>query len=386
MKPETLEHGIQPVAHIFSVWNQRFNNANQNQFCLNCDWLQMHVVGPSLEDFQNPMWEVKRTGQSKVFKNIYSIRYKKHSRAVATYATDALEQIMSPGHGVLKIENFYLYQYASKLKDFVRWLLGRLHLKFIGITRLDLAYDFNSFCNRRDPKNFIKAFLNGKIVKEKQSKFRVAGMHGDLNHFNWITFGSKTSQVNYKLYNKSQEMRDETEKAHIVQDWKQNSVLDLAKDVWRLEFSVNSNTNELVGGRTSFKFHDLETLRLDVLAGLFHGLFEHYFTFRNYDSTQKRKDRMKPVLLLQFPDCFGHVDLKKLNPLKKDTTRSTKIFINKLNGHQDEMRGKDDDFVIDARAMISKLISVYSLHSWAEKKGIEHDSLNYVDDLAEATL
>lgn len=366
--------------------NRNFNARNQHIFCLNCDWLQMHVSGPSFQDFQTPMLTIERTNQSRVFKNIYTIKLKKHNRVVATYATDALEQIMPLGHGVLKIDNFYLYHYAAKMKDFTRWLLGRLNLQFIGITRIDIAYDFNSFCNRRDPENFIKAFLRGSIVKKQESKFRVAGEHKQINSYNWITFGSKTSQVNYKLYNKSQEMRDETCKNYIVDEWKKNSRLDLSKEVWRFEFSINSNTTTLLGGGTGFKFHDLETLRFDVLAGLFHGLFDHYFDFRQFDRTKSRKDRMRKLLLLQFPETFSNVHMLALNPLKKDSSRSTKIFVGKMNSLQDELRGKDDEFVYDARALISKLISVYGLQNWAEKKGIDHDANKYVEDLADATL
>jgi hypothetical protein len=364
--------------------NDRFNAQNSTRFCINLDWLQMHVSGETIfKEDETPLVKITRTGQSKVFKSIYTITLKKHKRVIATYATEALEQIMKTGHGVLKIDNYYLYHYSARMQDFVTWFLRKLRLEFIGITRIDIAYDFQSFCDKREPEDFIKSFLKNDILKKLKSKFRVAGNHNFINEFNWITFGSKTSTVNYKLYNKSLEMKEATFKQHIFKDW-QASSFDLDKDVWRIEFTVNSNTTTLMNEDLKFNFHSVETVRIDVICGLFHKLFEHYFTFVFYDKRQKRKDRMKEVKLLIFPDQFKRIHMFDTNPFQKDTDRSTKIFVNKMNSLQEELRGKDDDFIQDARVMINKLISIYNLENWATKKGIEFTPTNYVNDLNEA--
>lgn len=367
------ENALQRKMHLF-------NAQNQHIFCLNCDWFSCHVFCKMrFQEFETPYLKITRVRQTQVFKNVYEIKSKKHNRVLGTYATDALEQIMPDGHGILKIDNFYLYHAGAKLKPFVEWLLRRLDLEFVGITRLDIAYDFNEFMNRRNPENFIKAFLHNDIVKLRKSKFILGGRHEDKNYFNGISFGSKTSAVNYKLYNKSQEMRDKLEKAHIRQAWN-STKLDQTKDVWRLEFTINSNTSILANEWANIKFHSLDTLGLHILAGLFHWLFEQYFNFRYHDRKQCRKDRMKQVPLLGFPPEFHYVRPVKINPYKKDVQRSTKIFVKKLNDFHSEMRGKDDDFAGDARAVITKLISVYGLQNWAAKKGIDFEQSNYVED------
>jgi hypothetical protein len=341
----------------------------------------LHVSGKyCFQDFETPTIKCKLTGRSKVFKSIYTITYKKHNRVIATYATDALEQIMNPGHGVLKIDNYYLYHFSSSIKEFIGWLLRRLDLEFHGITRIDIAYDFNSFYNRREPENFIKAFLRNEILKKKKTKFKVAGNHDHINTFNWITFGSKTSTVNYKLYNKSLEMKEASMKPHILKDWK-SSLLDLNKDVWRLEFTINSNTNTLMNEYRKINFHSLETLSLDIISGIFYNLYESYFQFVYNDRNQSRKDRMKEITLIQFPEVFHKCHMIKTNPFERDSNMATKIFINKMNSLQEELRGKDDDFIEDARTMINKLISIYKLEKWAERKGIDFKNCNYASDL-----
>lgn len=359
----------------------KFNETNSNKFSINLDWLQMHCS--ESEKFvpqETATIIVERTGQSKVFKSIYSIKSKKHNRVLATYATEALEQIMPDGHGVIKIDNFYLYHYAHKIKEFVEWLFRRLKLNFIGHTRIDIAYDFNYFCNKRGPEAFIKSFLRNDIVKLKDTKFRLAGKHEKINTYNWITFGSKTSKITYKLYNKTQEMKDMVHKTHVFQDW-QKSKLDTEKNIWRIEFTINSNTNLLFNSFGAFNYHSLNTLDLQNICGLFRNLFESYFDFKYNDRKQQRKDRMKKITLLIFPEVFGNLRMIRINPFEKDHTRGTKIFVKKMNELQDELRGKDDNFVFDARELISKLISVYNLQDWAQKKGVNFDKIEYAKDL-----
>lgn len=358
-----------------------FNIENSRKFTINIDWLQIHCCSEKhFQDDETPIFIIARTNQSKVFRNIYTITYKKHNKVIATYATDALEQIMKDKHGVLKIDNFYLYYFSIRMKDFVEWFLRRMNLEFVGITRLDIAYDFNEFSNKRNPEKFIKQFLNGQVVKLKKTKFRVAGIHEKENTFNWISFGSKVSAITYKLYNKSLEMKEVTHKAHIYQEW-EKSKLNVQKDVWRIEFTINSNTNLLFNSGHQTNFHSTDTVNLEMICGLFKSLFFRYMNFRVNDKNQIRKDRMKPIELLRFPDFITPITMKKINPEMKDTSRSTKIFVKKMNNMQDELRGKDDEFAYDAKQLISKLISIYHLETWAEKKGIDFENSNYVEDL-----
>jgi hypothetical protein len=262
-------------------------------------------------------------------------------------------------------------------------------MEFIGITRLDIAYDFHYFIDatknhsRLHPETFIKKFLSGDVLKFHHSKFKINGEHKNKNYYETLSFGAATSDVTYKLYNKTIEQANEVKKPYIWETWK-NTNLDTNKDIWRLEFTINSTTSKVVGGMDAYNFHSLETLEYQNICNIWAAMFEHYFRFVKADWKKSRKDRMQELYLLKFEKPFSKVKFIKPNSEHKDSTRSTKIFINKMNTLADEMRGKDDDFIGDAKAMITKLISVYQLQEWATKKLIDFQPTKYVDDLEQS--
>lgn len=347
------------------------------------DWVQLHVSSATRwAEHTTSKYQMKITGRSKVFREIYSIIRIADNQTVATYATDAVEAILGEGHGILKIENRELYLHGSDLYAYTCELLAHLNLKFIGITRLDIAYDFHRFAHGRDPQNFIRDFLTGDILKFHKAKFRVAGVHGDRNEFQTISFGAKTSMVQYKLYNKTKEQEEASRKPYIWESWEKKSSLDVTKDIWRLEFTINSNTSTLLNEKSFIDFHSLEVLKVGNWLSLYRALYEKYFRFVRNDKTKSRKDRMMEITLLEFPVSMPEAcTIQKINAVSKDSTRSTRIFIKKMNDLNTEMRGIDDDFVGDARSLVSKLISLYDLRQWADRKGIDYDQLNYRNDL-----
>ena len=181
----------------------------QNKFALSCDWLQIHVK--HREDFlslESPYFSFKRTGQSKVFKNIYEIKDLLYNKTVASYCTDANECIMPSSEGILKFENSQLYIHEN-LKTFVKKFLKKLNFKFIGITRLDIAFDFEEFYMGYTPENFIKDYTGSKIHKVRGNEF---GLYGKQRNqeicYESISFGSKTSNITAKMYNKTREMKN----------------------------------------------------------------------------------------------------------------------------------------------------------------------------------
>ena len=138
--------------------------SNPNFFAINCDWLQMHVkAGTDFLEREIPYYHFRRSGQSKVWKNIYQVINTAMNIVVAQYCTDAQECVMRPGHGVLKLENNQLYC-NSDLPGYVQTLLDHLGFKFVGITRLDIAMDFQKFYMEKDPMDLIKEYAEHKIV------------------------------------------------------------------------------------------------------------------------------------------------------------------------------------------------------------------------------
>lgn len=361
-----------------------FNRRNQDAYSVSVDWAQIHVKHSlNFGAILTARHKIERTGQTKVFKDVFSIR-QLYGRVVASYATSANDCILAAGHGILKLENSILYT-EPNLPLFIENLLMDLDFKFIGITRIDIAYDFQSFNNRRNPENFIRSFLNEKILKSGHAKFAVRGNHKEKNYYEWLKFGNPCSDVTYKLYNKTTEQREVENKPYIWDEWKKNPLLDLKKDMWRLEFTMTSMTAKIHRNEIdSIQFHNLQLFDLNNYACLFVGLFNHYFNFVQAEPGKQRKDRMKQVNLLYFDESLIPFKIEKeINPERKNSVRSTKIFLNKMYSHHKELRQFDENFEESSKEMITKLINLYNLEDWANNKGFADfiDKSTYSDDL-----
>lgn len=372
---------------------------------VSCDWLQIHVkISTGFRETTQGFYRVKRTGQTKVFKDIYLIT-DRNGNEICVYATNANDCILKKNHGILKFMNKQLYIH-SDLSKFISDFLIWFKFIFIGISRLDICYDFNLFFNNRDPHNFIRHFLRDDILKIFKSDFRVAGTHKERNEFNWIYFGSHASDVGYKLYNKSGEQKKKERKPWIWERWAKNSFLDLEKDVWRIEFTVNSLTWKFIAKKIvdrynlslgnskdieqslgilqdrdikALELHSLEILEKKHLYRLFSGLFDHYFQFVKNKRSVTRKDRMEKIKLLDLPvlDEDLYKIIRPLNSERSSSTRSQKIFINALLKHQAELR-MDEDFDNASSEMIEKIIDRYNLDDWANEKGIGTFNQDYI--------
>jgi DNA relaxase NicK len=355
----------------------------QNLFSINCDWLQIHVKHE--RDFlaiENPFYYYKRNGQSKVFREIYNIHSHADGRIIGTYATGANEPIMSVHEGILKIENRELY-INPDLKSFVKRLLKKLHLKFLGITRLDIAFDFEKFYMDLDPQDLIKDYLAGKVIKTKNTYFAAHGNQKE-NHLEYetLTFGKKTSNVYCKMYNKSKELANNF-KPYI--DAKHRQVFDMKSDIWRLEFSLFSmNAFFKNSDGKEYKFYSLDILDVKNLYGIFIGLFKKFFRFK-IPFNNRRLTRLKDLELWHFELSF--TELRKIagNPVIKDSSRSEKIFIKKLHTLANEYRIFDENLEVNAKEVISKMIAIHGLENWAQSKGYAMDETqkDYAENIAE---
>jgi hypothetical protein len=350
-------------------------------FFLGCDWLQLHCKHlPDFLTHLNAFYTFRLIGQSKVFKQIYEIRHISTNIVIGQYCTGAGSHIMPDSEGILKFENAQLYCFDN-LKDYVVNVLDKLHLKFISITRFDICYDFQTFCGGLNPEKFIKQFVSDEILKVDNTVFGTYGaQEQDKKFFNQISFGSRRSNITYKLYNKTKELevsgKNWIKAAHDV------NFINKKLPVWRLEFSISSLSAFLRGEGKDFKFHSLECLDYLNMYGIFQGLFNKYFRFKKRE--KKRKTRMQEMKLLTFP--LNHLELKivKQNPMIRKSTRAEKIFVNKLNQFNQEYRLLDENFSDTAKDFISKIIDMHSLQDWADKKGIDYTpGVEYARDLKE---
>lgn len=343
--------------------------------CIVLDWLTVHVKVPRIdfEAIDSTVYIVKEKMQTRHFKSIYTIyRDKDHTDEMAAFVCHPHSGILDEDSGLLKINNKYLYQ--QDFYEFVKSFLDHLELIFVSISRIDIALDFLRFKNNLNPENFIRRHLSGDLLKLGKSSGRIAYKvtSAKKNRMETLKFGSETSDVTYTLYNKVQELNDKKMKPWIMENWRANG-WDGKKIVWRLEFSLKSNTKavfeydehgESLGQILVFK--ELESLlKLDKI---FQYHFNKYFVFVRNVKT-KRKDRCPKIELFKDKMKFNFTAIQLSK--KADADRSDKIFVKKLLQVHQELRGNDFDLGIISNELVSHTILNRGLKQWAK------DKLNY---------
>ena len=167
------------------------------------------------------------------------------------------------------------------------------------------AYDFEYFDSGDQPARFARRYVQGRYRKINQAKLNAYGQD-NWSIFQWqtLSWGSPTSMVSTKLYNKSLEIQTVSkEKVYIKRAWFDAGLVDdpinftkLGRDgkpytpeIWRVEFSMKSKAEgwlviEDQSGKKVKKKPILHKLSLfdspDKLWQRFQDLAYHYFRFK----------------------------------------------------------------------------------------------------------
>lgn len=235
----------------------------------------------------------------------------------------------------LRVVNAQLY-----VKDCTQRLLAflvRFNYTFKRIFRIDIAYDFEKFDYGDQPARFARRYIERKFRKINQCKLRVIG-DDNWTDFDWesLSWGSQTSMVSTKMYNKSKELKTVSkQKTWIPMAWFENGLIDdpinrtkrredgtiYEPEIWRIEFSMKSKADrwlviENQGGKHVKKTAIPHTPDMfdspDKLWQRFQDLAYHYFRFKiaEYNDERdkdgnlipKRKDLCADKRLFRFDD------------------------------------------------------------------------------------
>ncbi len=173
-----------------------------------------------------------------------------------------------------------------------------------GMSRLDLAVDFNPTIRQA---HIIRGLASGKYyVGGKRNRvpwysvirdeFFPTMWQGEIPHDQ--SWGHKTSDIRWKLYYKSKELRDAAggkgfEKPYIVDMWREVGLQE--NNVWRLEVSIrNCNNYTYLGRKLSFEafMHSTSHLYQTLYAARFQ-------VRRNQGHKDKSNDRVVPLLPIE---------------------------------------------------------------------------------------
>lgn len=271
------------------------------------------------------------------------------------YSIKANGGIFEPNDCHLRLSNRACYNPGTI--DWLRRFLTYNNYKYKGISRIDICLDFLRFDNGMLPNNLLKGYLRNKFSKLNQCNIAAHGLecYGNIDihgrdswsngrQWNSVKWGSSTSSVTTKLYNKSMEMRQTKRKFWIEDAWKATGLwpkdIDfsddnkkLFPDVWRVEFSLKSSIKGFVQTRegeyvpSSLSMYDTP----DKLWTVFCIMAAKFFDFRKVEivnGMHKRKDRCTRLDLFNFLDNDVWKPVRLTNQI--EPTRTDKILINHI--------------------------------------------------------
>lgn len=321
--------------------------------CVNLDWLEVYAIEIGQRDpeyFTALGYEVKvRAYGSPQYRQMFTI-YENGFPTIEIrrdpYSLRSQGGIFPKGACHLRLSNRSCYM-MQPVRFLYQFMLAH-GFRYQSISRIDIALDFNEFDSGKKPETFISQIMKEEVAKINQPRINAHGkeycstdisIHGtDSWHrrvWNSIKWGSPTSCVTTKMYNKTLELKQVHDKLYIRDVWEQAG-LDTSRDIWRIEFSINSQGQTLSdkrgGGYIKKNLSDYET-RFQLLFQ-WQILANKYFHFKKKVRTNRggwqRKDRCPDVFLFDI-----HPDAETWNPVRNppqfhEPTRTLKMLVKRL--------------------------------------------------------
>lgn len=298
--------------------------------CVNIDWLELHAYEPLMGTLNADYFErhgyrvVRREYGTRVYREMFTILDNNGYGMIEIRrnpASQGLHGIHAPNECHIRLTNRTCYwdNAADMLNNFVR----KHQYYNVRISRVDICLDFATFDSGDDPAAFIRRFLKHKYSKINQGRIHAHGEDTwsgqDWNSLSW---GSKTSPVSTKMYDKTMELLNAKlgtyNKPYIRQAWLLSGLIDdidrctlngEQQRIWRVEFSLMSSVKGWVAIELDGKTHNYQSIKntLEVYSSrenmivIFASLAQHYFRFKYYEEG-KRKDRCKDKILFRWRD------------------------------------------------------------------------------------
>lgn len=317
------------------------------QLCINIDWFEVFCYEPAdfgrPSDYEQMGFRVAiRDYGTRVFKQMFTviaggnpwIEVRREPKSVASEGG-----IMNDGACSIRLVNRSCYE-PEAVKTLYTFLasVGYNYKKktVCAISRVDLCLDFRTFADDYKPEVFLKEYLGGKYAKINQTKLQAWGQDFFSDkYFHALKWGSPSSMVSTKVYDKTKEMAEEKTKPWIIDSWVQSGLLSSYADestVWRLEFSINADCKFWITDQNKFdeyyQNNDIEIwVNPDNYMRIIAGLVSHYFRFVEVQEG-KNKYKCPVVKLFNFDYCERYLP-KPLRNLM-ESGRGERAVINKL--------------------------------------------------------
>ena len=237
--------------------------------CVNLDWLEVHCYEPSNDPhdanyFRRAGLDVSERGYgTRVYREMFTV-----CDPVGNPFVEVRRNPFSQGYGGihaaeethLRLVNAACYyddavQRLQNFMDAYGYTFGR-------ITRVDICMDFEKFDYGDEPAKFLERYLKKRYSKINQGNITAHGAdrwNGQV--WNSVSWGSPTSAIGTKFYNKTMELYDAAtgtyRKPHIRYAWLKCLMIDdfhkclkrcddgwYTPQIWRVEFSIRSSVKK----------------------------------------------------------------------------------------------------------------------------------------------
>lgn len=303
---------------------------NKTDCVVNCDWLAFSVVTTENPiavcegEEVPPRWNAPNGYRLEEHKGTNLFKYRVillslEGEKLLTMQLAPKSPKISHAIGLVQISNGVLY--GSKLAEVCGLANVLFPCRFYKVSRIDICCDFapteeqmEIICKLSDGRAYVANKKAGSMFFEQKDRNRVP---------HCISFGSKTSEIKWKLYNKTKELREVEDKPYIRAQWLQMGWKD--KEVWRLEVSMSSASQLLWDGRL-ITLEDVESGQW--LYKVFVFRYNHSFIVReNQGHTRGVNDRKLDLLSLDKVD--GKMRWKEsegLQPSKESIIQFNKAY------------------------------------------------------------
>lgn len=307
---------------------QRTENSSTQKRCVNLDWFEVHAREPVGEPHTADYFRsfglevVEREYGTRVYNEMFVINGSDGLPSIEIRrnpASSGLNGIHDAEETHIRLTNRMLYydDVAEKFEQF----LNVHHYERVRISRVDICLDFVRFDFGDDPSKFVRRYMKHRYAKYNGGDINAHGKDGwEGQDWNSLKWGSPTSIVSTKMYNKTMELKDAKTglfgKPYIRQAWLVCGLIDDAQhvtlkgeevNVWRVEFSLKSAKKDWapieLDGHPNKKYSLRNTIDMykgrEKILTLFASLSRHYFRFKKYKKGV-RKDRCEDKKLFDF--------------------------------------------------------------------------------------
>lgn len=360
--------------------------------CINIDWLECYCLESQPRDahyFASLGFDVQeRDYGTRLYKEMFTIfmegqPFVEVRRAPSSSGSATASKFFDPRACHIRLCNRTCY--CNNAGELMRDFLDAHGYVFQNLCKIDIAMDFEKFDSGDVPAKFLERYLKGRYSKVNQCNLSVHGKdEWDGRLYNSVSWGSKSSPVFTRFYDKTMELKESKDKPYIRQAWASCGLVDdfiqltkVGEDgvvykprIWRLEFSISSSVKHWVcfdvdtlGNKTHLsKRNDLSMyLNRESLIPMYASLVNHYFHFKKFQEGV-RKDRCEDKTLFDFAErgvyrvekpAAAKADCKALVSLKQRIENYRYV-------HFDESIRKACDIILNAidKEMLSKQASV----------------------------